>query len=52
MADDRGRYWDAEECRWVRYVAPPGDEAQVPAQAAAADDAAMATAREVDVPSG
>jgi hypothetical protein len=40
------RYWDVEQCRWVRFAAP---SVEVPAPAEPADDEQVATFAEVDV---
>jgi hypothetical protein len=60
MATRVGEYWDLDECRWVRYVATPSQEAaqtpgvaEVPAQAAPAEgDPTVAKSGEGDVRSG
>ena len=47
MGDNKpGRYWDHNECRWVKCPSPASDEVAVPDQATAAEDL------EVDVRSG
>ncbi|MDQ1695279.1 MAG: hypothetical protein QOJ03_632 [Frankiaceae bacterium] len=33
MGDKPGKYWDHNECRWVRYAGPRADAVTVPAQA-------------------
>ena len=53
MGDKPSRYWDLEECRWVRYDAPAQRQPRVPEQAAPADEpTAVSRAREADVRSG
>jgi hypothetical protein len=52
MGEKPQRYWDADECRWVRYAAVPADEVPVPAQGAPADERPLAAPQEADVRSG
>jgi hypothetical protein len=42
VGDKPGKYWDYNECRWVKSPSP-AEDARVPEQAAAAEDADDAT---------
>jgi hypothetical protein len=46
MADERGKYWDCNEARWVRYAGPDAP-VEIPAQLPP-----VASEREADVLSG
>jgi hypothetical protein len=61
MGDKPGKYWDHNECRWVKYAGPSADAVTVPAQAEPAEDstrqpqgaqASVASTVEGDVRSG
>ena len=52
MVDKPGKYWDHDDCRWVKYAAPNTAETPVPEQAKSVEETAVVNQVEADVRSG